>query len=90
MRVRVEPVGLQQDGRGSVFEPLEPDGLPRQRHVHVVVTEPGRVRGNHDHVHAMEVVTVQGQTASTHRLLWCGVKSARGRAVTLRMCTLVL
>jgi dTDP-4-dehydrorhamnose 3,5-epimerase-like enzyme len=60
MRVRVEPVGVQQDSRGLVFEPLDPEDLPRQRHVHVVVTEPGRVRGNHSHVHGTEVVTVQG------------------------------
>ena len=49
MRVRVAPVELQQDGRGSVFEPRDPEGLPRQRHVHVVVAELGCVRGNHYH-----------------------------------------
>ena len=60
MCVRVEPVVLHQDSRGSVFEPLEPESLPSQRNIHVVVTEPGCVRGNHYHTRAREVITVQG------------------------------
>jgi dTDP-4-dehydrorhamnose 3,5-epimerase-like enzyme len=60
MRVRVEPVVLHQDGRGSVFEPLDSERLPNQRNIHVVVTEPGCVRGNHYHTQGTEVVTVQG------------------------------
>jgi dTDP-4-dehydrorhamnose 3,5-epimerase-like enzyme len=54
-RVRIEPVVLHQDSRGSVFEPVDPEHLPGQRHVHVVVTEPGCV-----HTRGTEVVTVQG------------------------------
>jgi dTDP-4-dehydrorhamnose 3,5-epimerase-like enzyme len=60
MCVRVEPVVLHQDSRGSVFEPLEPECLPSQRNMHVVVTEPGCVRGNHYHTRGTEVITVQG------------------------------
>jgi quercetin dioxygenase-like cupin family protein len=60
MCVRVEPVVLHQDSRGSVFEPLEPESLPSQRNMHVVVTEPGGVRGNHYHTRGTEVITVQG------------------------------
>lgn len=60
MCVRVEPVVLHQDSRGSVFEPLEPKCLPSQRNMHVVVTEPGCVRGNHYHTRGTEVITVQG------------------------------
>jgi dTDP-4-dehydrorhamnose 3,5-epimerase-like enzyme len=60
LHVRIEPVVLHQDRRGSVFEPLDPERLPGQRHVHVVVTEPGGVRGNHYHTRGTEVVTVQG------------------------------
>ena len=59
MCVRVEPVVLHQDSR-SVFEPLEPECLPSQRNIHVVVTEPGCVRGNHYHTRGTEVITVQG------------------------------
>jgi dTDP-4-dehydrorhamnose 3,5-epimerase-like enzyme len=60
MGVRVEPVVLHQDSRGSVFEPLESARLPGQRNLHVVITEPGCVRGNHYHTRGTEVVTVQG------------------------------
>jgi dTDP-4-dehydrorhamnose 3,5-epimerase-like enzyme len=60
VHVTVEAVVLYQDQRGSVFEPLEPAHLPGQRHVHVVVTEPGCVRGNHAHTDGTEVLTVQG------------------------------
>jgi dTDP-4-dehydrorhamnose 3,5-epimerase-like enzyme len=60
MGVRIEPVVLHTDRRGSVFEPLDPERLPGQRNVHLVITEPGGVRGNHYHTHGTEVVTVQG------------------------------
>jgi dTDP-4-dehydrorhamnose 3,5-epimerase-like enzyme len=58
--VTVEVVGLHQDHRGCVFEPLDPERLPGQRHVHVVVTGPRGVRGNHYHARSTEVLTVQG------------------------------
>jgi dTDP-4-dehydrorhamnose 3,5-epimerase-like enzyme len=60
MRVSAEQVVLHRDSRGSVFEPLDAERLPSQRNVHVVVTEPGCVRGNHYHTRGTEVVTVQG------------------------------
>ena len=60
MCIRIEPVVLHQDSRGSIFEPLESACLPSQRNMHVVVTEPGCVRGNHYHLRGTEVVTIQG------------------------------
>jgi UDP-2-acetamido-2,6-beta-L-arabino-hexul-4-ose reductase len=60
MGVRIEPIVCHRDHRGGVFEPLDAEHLPRQRHVHVVVTEPGGVRGNHSHTRATEVLIVQG------------------------------
>jgi UDP-2-acetamido-2,6-beta-L-arabino-hexul-4-ose reductase len=60
MDVRVEPIALHRDSRGTVFEPFEPAWLLSQRNLHVVVTEPGCVRGNHYHILATEVITVQG------------------------------
>ena len=60
MGVTIEPLVCHRDNRGSVFEPLDPERLPSQRNVHVVVTEPGCVRGNHYHTRATEVLTVQG------------------------------
>jgi dTDP-4-dehydrorhamnose 3,5-epimerase-like enzyme len=59
-RVKVQQITLHQDSRGTVFEALDAGYLARQRNVHVVVTEPACVRGNHYHSHATEVVTVQG------------------------------
>jgi len=58
-RVTVEPLTVHADARGSVFEPLAEAGL-RQRNVHVVVTEPGAVRGNHLHPRGTETLVIQG------------------------------
>jgi dTDP-4-dehydrorhamnose 3,5-epimerase-like enzyme len=60
MRVKIEPIVIHRDSRGSVFEPLDSMRLVGQRNVHVVVTEPGGVRGNHYHTRGTEVLTVQG------------------------------
>src|SRR5688572_24689908 len=60
MRVKIEPVTVNRDRRGSVFEPLTADNLAAQRNVHVVLTEPGAVRGNHYHRRGTEVMTVYG------------------------------
>jgi dTDP-4-dehydrorhamnose 3,5-epimerase-like enzyme len=60
MGIKVEPVVLQRDSRGSVFEPLDAERLAGQRNVHVVVTDPGRVRGNHYHTRGTEMITVEG------------------------------
>ena len=59
-RVTVEPLTVHGDARGSVFEPLGPGALPEQRNVHVVVTEPGAVRGNHLHRRGTETLVIQG------------------------------
>lgn len=58
----VEITRLDQfrDHRGTAYEPLGPDALPGQRNVHVVITEPGHVRGNHVHRHTTEILTVHG------------------------------
>jgi UDP-2-acetamido-2,6-beta-L-arabino-hexul-4-ose reductase len=60
MRVKIKPVTVNRDRRGSVFEPLTADNLAAQRNVHVVLTEPGAVRGNHYHRRGTEVMTVYG------------------------------
>jgi UDP-2-acetamido-2,6-beta-L-arabino-hexul-4-ose reductase len=49
-----------QDARGIVFEPLNAAELAAQRNVHVVITEPGHVRGNHYHRLATEIFAVVG------------------------------
>lgn len=59
-RVRTRVVRQHADHRGWVFEPLEADAIVRQRNVHVVLTEPGCVRGNHVHDQGTEVLVVRG------------------------------
>lgn len=53
-------LNVRRDGRGVVFEPLAAEQLAGMRNVHVVVTEPGHVRGNHFHARATEWMTVLG------------------------------
>jgi dTDP-4-dehydrorhamnose 3,5-epimerase-like enzyme len=60
MKVIIERVTVHRDARGSVFEPLSADGLTAQRNVHVVLTKPGAVRGNHYHRRGIEIVAVSG------------------------------
>lgn len=60
MRVIVDEIVIHRDQRGVVFEPLGPDALGAQRNVHVVLTEPGGVRGNHRHRLGVETVVVYG------------------------------
>jgi dTDP-4-dehydrorhamnose 3,5-epimerase-like enzyme len=60
MRVRIEPVKTHRDARGSLFEPLADSELAAQRNVHVVLTQPHEVRGNHVHASAVEMTTVVG------------------------------
>jgi molybdopterin adenylyltransferase len=55
-----ELVDQVQDARGVVFEPLHPTQLACQQNVHVVLTHPGGVRGNHYHLRGTEILTVVG------------------------------
>ena len=60
--VRIEVVACHSDARGFVFEPMPGDDLPQYRNVHIVVSLPGAVRGNHSHVRGTEITTVCGPT----------------------------
>jgi dTDP-4-dehydrorhamnose 3,5-epimerase-like enzyme len=60
IRTRIESVKTHRDPRGSLFEPLDDAELAAQRNVHVVLTEPQEVRGNHVHETATETTTVVG------------------------------
>ncbi len=57
---RVEKLRSIDDARGSLFEPLDAEGLGQQRNTHVVLTQPGCVRGNHYHRVGTEVSVVRG------------------------------
>jgi UDP-2-acetamido-2,6-beta-L-arabino-hexul-4-ose reductase len=56
----IEALQAHRDSRGSLFEPLNDQELARQKNVHVVLTEPGGVRGNHFHRTAVEMTAVVG------------------------------
>lgn len=59
-RARIEPVKIHRDARGILFEPLTDSELAAQKNVHVVLTRPNEVRGNHVHRTATEITSVVG------------------------------
>jgi UDP-2-acetamido-2,6-beta-L-arabino-hexul-4-ose reductase len=65
--VTIEPLRSVSDQRGLVVEPMGADLLPRQRNVHLVLTEPGQVRGNHYHERGTEVTLVIGPALFRYR-----------------------
>jgi UDP-2-acetamido-2,6-beta-L-arabino-hexul-4-ose reductase len=56
----IEPLQTHRDARGVLFEPLCDAELAGQKNVHVVLTQPGEVRGNHVHLTAVETTSVVG------------------------------
>ena len=56
----ITAIRTHRDGRGALFEPLDDRELAAQRNVHVVLTQPDEVRGNHRHHAAVETTTVVG------------------------------
>lgn len=58
--VIIETLHAFRDARGCLFEPLDAQGLARQKNVHVVQSLPGEVRGNHSHQLSTETTTVVG------------------------------
>jgi dTDP-4-dehydrorhamnose 3,5-epimerase-like enzyme len=60
MKVTVEKIAVQSDSRGFVLEPLLGESLALQRNVHMAVTQPGAVRGNHYHRKGTEVLVLFG------------------------------
>jgi UDP-2-acetamido-2,6-beta-L-arabino-hexul-4-ose reductase len=59
-RVIVQSVRTHRDARGALFEPLTDAELTAQRNVHVVLTAPNEVRGNHMHHTAVETTSLVG------------------------------
>jgi len=60
LKTRIEIVPTHRDARGSLFEPVDAPRIAGTRNVHVVLTEPGAVRGNHRHLVGTEVSVVVG------------------------------
>ena len=67
MAVTVQKLRLATDPRGQVFEPLDALELGAQRNVHVVLTEPGQIRGNHYHHVGTEISAVVGPARVRYR-----------------------
>ncbi len=57
---QIEQLASFRDARGLLFEPLGAAALGNQNNVHVVLTEPDAVRGNHRHRVSVEITTVVG------------------------------
>jgi dTDP-4-dehydrorhamnose 3,5-epimerase-like enzyme len=84
-RVTIEPVALSRDRRGLVVEPVHGDLLAQQRNVHLVLTQPGHVRGNHYHERGTEVTLALGPALFRYRDgdAVRDVSIARGEAVRI-------
>jgi UDP-2-acetamido-2,6-beta-L-arabino-hexul-4-ose reductase len=59
-QVRIDRLMTSLDPRGIVFEPIGNDDIKCQKNIHVVISEPGAVRGNHYHLRGTETVVVVG------------------------------
>jgi UDP-2-acetamido-2,6-beta-L-arabino-hexul-4-ose reductase len=60
MKVKIDQLKIHLDLRGIVFEPIENDKLNSQQNIHIVISEPGAVRGNHYHLRGTETIAVVG------------------------------
>lgn len=65
--VRIDKLTCHRDPRGGVFEPLTAENIAQFRNVHVVISVPGAVRGNHRHARGVEVTSVMGPTWVRYR-----------------------
>jgi UDP-2-acetamido-2,6-beta-L-arabino-hexul-4-ose reductase len=59
---KCEPVKTIADARGLLFEPVSMEEMHAHKNAHIVVTEPGHIRGNHFHKHSGEITVVTGAT----------------------------
>jgi dTDP-4-dehydrorhamnose 3,5-epimerase-like enzyme len=66
-RITIEAIDFRSDARGLVLEPIGADDIPLQRNVHLVLTEPGGIRGNHYHVRGSEITVVLGPALFRYR-----------------------
>jgi UDP-2-acetamido-2,6-beta-L-arabino-hexul-4-ose reductase len=60
MKTLIETLSTHRDHRGSLFEPGDESHLAGKRNIHVVLTEPGFVRGNHRHLVGTEITVITG------------------------------
>ena len=60
MTLIIDNLTVHSDNRGVVFEPIVEDSLVHQQNAHVVISQPGAVRGNHYHKNGIETMAVKG------------------------------
>ena len=60
MSVKIDQLAVNSDKRGAVFEPLDAEMIVNQRNTHVVISQPGVIRGNHYHLNGTEIIAVMG------------------------------
>ena len=60
MKVKIDQLDSHSDLRGIVFEPIEKESIYAQKNSHVVISEPGVIRGNHYHLYGTETIAVVG------------------------------
>ena len=60
MKVKIDQLNLHSDLRGVVFEPIEKETIYAQKNIHVVISKPDVIRGNHYHLYGTENIAVVG------------------------------
>lgn len=60
MSLKIDELIVHSDHRGVVFEVLAAEMIASQRNMHVVISQPGVVRGNHYHLKGTEIIAVMG------------------------------
>jgi dTDP-4-dehydrorhamnose 3,5-epimerase-like enzyme len=60
MTLNYEKLRVVSDARGVVFEPIGAQDILKQKNSHVVLSQPGVIRGNHYHIKGEEVMAVLG------------------------------
>ena len=60
MALQIDSLTVWSESRGMVFEPLDMAMIAAQRNTHVVVSNPGVIRGNHYHLMGTEIIAVMG------------------------------
>ena len=60
MKVKIDQLKTYSDMRGIVFEPIEKESISTQENCHLVISEPGVIRGNHYHLIGTETIAIVG------------------------------
>jgi dTDP-4-dehydrorhamnose 3,5-epimerase-like enzyme len=63
----IEQIPVHTDERGAVFEPLLSAEFRELKNAHIVISNPGSVRGNHFHVRGKELIVIMGPAQVLYR-----------------------